>query len=100
MNPIYKLISLVFFLIPFIAIGQDKRISQAEYYWDTDPGIGNGTSLSAFDSNLDEVVESVISQELIELTPGLHSLNIRFMDAQNGWSNSFCHVSGCSRSAF
>lgn len=55
----------------------------AEYFYDADPGVGNGTaiSLTPGDSILDTAFTSTIG-----LLPGLHSLYIRVKDSNNVWS--------------
>ena len=35
------------------------NVTQAEYFWDVDPGQGNGTPMLALDGNLNETIESV-----------------------------------------
>ena len=40
----------------------DFSLSSGEYFWNTDPGQGNGTSLIAVDGNWDESLESVLKQ--------------------------------------
>ena len=38
---------------------RNVKVTQAEYFWDTDPGAGNGTVLLALDGNLDEAIENL-----------------------------------------
>ncbi len=57
--------------------------SSAEYFYDTDPGVGNGTTilLTPGDSIFNTTLVSTIG-----LAPGLHSLYIRMKDSNNVWS--------------
>ena len=41
------------------AFARNINVTQAEYFWDVDPGQGNGTPMLALDGNLDETIESV-----------------------------------------
>ncbi|MFN8395277.1 MAG: hypothetical protein U0176_11565 [Bacteroidia bacterium] len=63
---------------------------QAEYYWDTDPGQGNGIPLLALDGNLDEMLESVYQNGIsMPITTGPHTFNVRVLDNNGSWSSSF-----------
>ncbi|MFN8395276.1 MAG: hypothetical protein U0176_11560 [Bacteroidia bacterium] len=65
-------------------------VAQAEYFWDTDPGQGNGSVLLALDGNLDEIVEALLGDNLnFPASPGGHMLGIRVKDASNLWSDVF-----------
>ncbi|MEZ4891082.1 MAG: T9SS type A sorting domain-containing protein [Crocinitomicaceae bacterium] len=67
-------------------------VSQAEFFWDTDPGLGNGTTMIAFDGNFNDAIET-ISQVTGSLpTPGVHKLSIRVKDVNNSWSSTFSTV--------
>ncbi|MCX7743628.1 MAG: T9SS type A sorting domain-containing protein [Flavobacteriales bacterium] len=71
------------------------RVSQAEYFWNTDPGQGNGNILLAFDGNFNDAVESVTQNGSL---PGLgnHVLHIRTRDHAGTWGPTFrtvIHVS-------
>jgi hypothetical protein len=65
-----------------------EQITEAEYFWNTDPGFGNGTSiaLSAF------VVEDDFEISAAGLPNGVHLLYIRVKDANGLWSLSKEHV--------
>lgn len=64
------------------------NVAAAEFFWDTDPGQGNGTAMLAFDGNFNDAMEKVMSA-----TPapalGMHVLNIRIRDGQNNWGPLF-----------
>ncbi len=59
------------------------NIVEVEYFWDTDPGFGNGTNVPITAStNIDHNFTIPISN----LSSGLHSLYIRSRDMYNRWS--------------
>ena len=72
-------------------VSTDYSISVGEYFWDTDPGQGNGTSLIAVDGNWDEALENVFSNSIVPGT-GYHTFNIRVLDNDGNWSNVFKSV--------
>ena len=66
------------------------NVQQAEYFWDTDPGQGNGSPLLALDGNLDETIETVFENGIpLPLGAGSHTFNVRILDADNQWSPVF-----------
>ncbi|WP_299059171.1 RHS repeat-associated core domain-containing protein [uncultured Polaribacter sp.] len=67
-----KIICLAIVLCSLIGYGQS-----VEYFWDTDPGFGKGTSLGS-GSNINATIP------LTGLTTGVHSLYVRGKNA-NGW---------------
>lgn len=84
------LTAILILLLSPLVMGQNKSVALAEYYWDTDPGIGNGTALTSQDGNFDEAIESLThSTTSLPLTQGVHRLYIRIKDINNNWSPSF-----------
>ncbi|MCB1121838.1 MAG: hypothetical protein KJT03_09840 [Verrucomicrobiae bacterium] len=65
-------------------------IVAAEYYFDTDPGQGNGTAISvdspasALDFSFDITAEEIAALEL-----GFHNLIVRFQDSEGDWSIAY-----------
>lgn len=53
-----------------------------EYFYDNDPGVGNGTTLEA------EYGESVVFLSTEGLSAGAHILSMRAKDSQGGWSTT------------
>ena len=69
------------------------EINQAEYFWDTDPGIGNGTPLLAFDGALNEAIEALYANGItFPASPGEHRFNVRVKDPHNHWSDNFSTI--------
>jgi len=69
---------------PLLSYAQLSDIVAAEYFFDTDPGIGAGTALPAFtaNSNLDVTFLAASSG----LSEGMHILGIRVQDNATLWS--------------
>ena len=72
----------VFLLFVFLS-NYAQQINKAEYYWDTDPGVGNGTNVSivAADS-----ISKNLSLSVSGLSIGTHRLYIRVRNAAGKWS--------------
>ena len=71
-----------------IAIPALITIAAAEYFFDTDPGQGRGTALSAEDGAFNSPSETVRVQglSLTGLSQGSHTLYLRFLDSLGRWS--------------
>ena len=69
----------------FVIAGYETTplIVEAEYFWDTDPGFGNGTDLSV---SSDTTIDQNFMVPIDNLTAGLHSLYVRSRDMYNRWS--------------
>jgi len=65
---------------------QAQKIVAHEYFIDTDPGAGNGTSASFAAS--DSVSESILSIPTAGLAGGPHALYIRYRDSLGKWGQS------------
>jgi gliding motility-associated-like protein len=72
-----------FYLVAVPTAANATIIKKAEYFFDADPGRGNGTSLSisatASENNLFAI-------NISSLTPGFHQLAIRYQDDKGHWS--------------
>lgn len=69
-----------------------QSLVQAEYFWDSDPGFGNGTAMTAQDGSFNEVIETAISNGISVASPGLHTFGVRINNTPNGWGNTFTTV--------
>ena len=67
---------------------RDIKIQTGEYFWDTDPGQGSGTSLVAIDGNFNQAVEEMLSSSITLPTQGIHVLSIRLKD-ENGFMGKY-----------
>lgn len=70
------------------------RIEQSEYFWDIDPGFGNGVPLLAFDGNFDQAQETISNSLTLPGAPGLHVLHLRTKAADGNWGPVFRKVIG------
>src|SRR6185436_8994339 len=71
----------LFYIKPITAT---PSLTAAEYYFDTDPGTGNGTAITV--TGTDSIVFSG-SIPSTSLNPGFHFLNIRVKSTDGKWSN-------------
>lgn len=76
-----------FYIVPTLNLVSSASIKKAEYFFDSDPGMGNGTSLpvsaSASQNNLFAI-------NINSLSTGFHQLAIRYQDDKGHWSH-FTH---------
>ena len=59
------------------------NIVKAEYYFDTDPGFGNATTVSV---TAGQTITFNFSGSIVSLSNGLHNLYVRTLDANGNWS--------------
>lgn len=76
---------LIPIIISILAFGQlwSQSLIDAEYYFDSDPGIGNGTPVSI--SPGDDITET-FNFSVSPVGPGFHNLFIRVRDDMGRWS--------------
>lgn len=67
-------------------------VHSGEYYWDTDPGAGNGLALTAADDGFDEALEDAVSSASNNLAAGPHLLGVRMKASDGAWSAAFRQV--------
>jgi uncharacterized repeat protein (TIGR01451 family) len=64
-----------------------SNIAQAEWFRGTDPGLGNGTAMSAADGAFDSLTEGLTATiSPSGWAPGNHTLFVRAMDTAGNWS--------------
>lgn len=82
---------LIFFVCIQTVVAQNPVVTSAEYFWGTtDPGVGNGTPLTAEDTQFNERVESIIASQVNSFTTqGPILFNIRVKDGNNLWGPIF-----------
>jgi hypothetical protein len=61
-----------------------NNITAAEYFFNTDPGVGNGNALNV-DSNLGQLSQT-FTISTASLSEGFHSFYLRTQDSGNNWS--------------
>lgn len=84
--------SLMTVLATGLCSAQLVSATQAEYFWDTDPGEGNGTAITAVDGNFNSAFEKIAIYGLGAPGTGLHKFSVRIKDNQNVWSPVFTNV--------
>lgn len=62
-----------------------SNITEAEYYFDTDPGFGNGTNIPGI-SGANNFTNTNFNANVTTLPNGVHTLYVRTKDAQGKWS--------------
>lgn len=83
-----KLLFIQLFLWSAIGV-LGQQIMQAEYFWDTDPGAGNGIAMNALDGGLNAALEAVFAETTALPDNGNHTFNMRVMDHDLSWSPVF-----------
>ena len=69
-----------------------QNLIQAEYWWNTDPGVGNATPMLALDGNFNAAYEQLLASGLRAPQNGRSTFNIRVRDRLNNWSDKFTTV--------
>jgi hypothetical protein len=82
MNKISQILGSILFVL-FQIVANAQQIRKAEYFYDADPGVGNGVAitLTQFDS-----VHITTSMPTAGLTSGMHTLSIRTKNTNGLWS--------------
>lgn len=74
---------------PPVATAPEVSVTQAEYFWDTDPGQGSGVPMIAFDGDFNSALEAIAMQTSALPGEGVHVLHARAKDANGAWSLPF-----------
>ena len=85
---IYSLIAL--FMVTLCSA--QMFISQAEYFWDNDPGAGNGTAILATDGTFNSAFEQLTRTGITLPSNGLHKFNVRIKDNTGVWGPVFTNI--------
>ncbi|WP_298117595.1 T9SS type A sorting domain-containing protein [Flavobacterium sp.] len=86
---IYGIVALLTFSL---CVAQPVTLNQAEYFWDTDPGEGNGTAITAVDGNFNSAFEKINLTGLNAPSVGLHKFSIRVKDNLGVWGPIFTNI--------
>jgi hypothetical protein len=77
-------------VLPTLITKRNTNVQSGEYFFDTDPGQGNGTPIFAQDGNFDGVLEALTGGAIPSpVTSGIHALYIRAQDVENNWGPAF-----------
>lgn len=85
------LYSLVALLSMGLCLAQ-SAVTQAEYFWDTDPGAGLGTAIQAADGNFNSAFEQLTRTGITLPSAGLHKFCIRVKDNTGQWGPVFTNI--------
>jgi hypothetical protein len=76
-------------IFPASVPSQAINVQAAEYFWDTDPGAGNGSTMVAFDGNFSDAIEVIALSTSTLPVVGVHTLGMRVQDVQGDWGPVF-----------
>lgn len=75
-----------------VVCSAQSSLTQAEYFWDTDPGLGLGTPVLAADGSFNSAIEQLTKSGIALPAVGLHVFNIRIKDNTGTWGPVFRNV--------
>ena len=74
---------------PSVVTAPEINVTQAEFFWDIDPGPGSGTPMIAFDGDFNSALEAVSMETSALPDEGVHVLHVRSKDVNDAWSLPF-----------
>jgi gliding motility-associated-like protein len=78
--------ALTFYIQPnIVPPAAAVTIVRAEYFLDTDPGVGKGVAIPISAAS---PLDNTYALDLGNVTPGFHRLGIRYLDDRNRWSHA------------
>ncbi len=82
--------SVVVSIEPAITTSREIKVSAAEYYFNDDPGAGNGTAMLAVNGNFNNAIKALKGGNIpAPIEAGIHVLWMRARDAENAWGPPF-----------
>ncbi len=81
-----KILTVLFLLFGILQTHAQAELALGEFFWDTDPGHGNGILLINLETENKSEIDSTFLVEFEGLTPGNHILYVRFKDKDGNWS--------------
>lgn len=79
-------------LLSMLMCQAQSSVTQAEYFWDTDPGAGLGTTVTAADGNFNSAFEQLTRNGITLPSAGLHKFCIRVKDNTGQWGPVFINI--------
>ena len=74
-------------LLCIYSFTQGQEVKKLEYFFDADPGVGNGTTITLLSPSLS--IDSTFTFDVSSLSNGLHMLYIRSQDISDNWSLNY-----------
>ncbi len=65
-------------------------ITEAEFFFDSDPGIGEGTEINLNAAANADLLEEALTVNCQDLAPGYHQLCVRYKDDIGNWGHAHC----------
>lgn len=87
-----KIIYSITAFLTVILCNAQMTLSQAEYFWDTDPGVGLATAVQAADGNFNSTFEQLSRTGIALPSVGLHKFGIRVKDSTGQWGPVFMNI--------
>ncbi|MEZ5045745.1 MAG: hypothetical protein R2831_02010 [Chitinophagaceae bacterium] len=84
MSQVNKIFSILFLCYLSIIQSSAQTINKIEYFFDTDPGFGNGIAVPLTPTT--NIANFSFTASLSNITPGIHQLSVRSQDANGVWS--------------
>ena len=76
--------SRTFYIVSPASLVTSSTITRAEYFFDSDPGRGNGVSIAVTPG---ASITQNVAIPITALTPGFHNINFRVIDNRGQWSH-------------
>lgn len=76
--------SRTFYIVPVASLATSSTLTRAEYFFDSDPGIGNGVSIPVTPAS---AISQNVAIPITSLGPGFHNINFRAIDNRGQWSH-------------
>ena len=76
----------VFYILPPVSFPTSTKVVAGEYFFDSDPGFGNGTPLSFTPGNTVNI--TALNVNIGALLPGFHFISFRFRDDRGQWTHA------------
>lgn len=81
---IKNLLCLGLLCLSYFITSAQPNLVKAEYFFDTDPGFGQGTNIAI--TPAPQILNQGFSTNVASLSPGIHQIYIRVQDANGKWS--------------
>lgn len=78
--------------LSMLVCSAQSSVTQAEYFWDNDPGMGLGTAVLATDGNFNSAFEQLTKTGIVAPSVGLHKFCIRVKDNTGTWGPVFVNI--------